>query len=291
MHRAKLSEHSNKKPLEAHAKRPDASLSLHSFKPTRGETASMPRQSWTASVQSFSRQLSKYNPVEEKQVSSSGVQNMKSSVRVNNGFSSSTAAASSSKEEIADNRKLPLNTSSVKTGKDLVCEQNLSMTYPNFSNIIESRDFDFITDEDMIVLDSKTSGSLPAFDKAESLENGPSFYYDNEYHLTETEISNQVSEDRKASKTKTRRKRNELMAQTKDLEHLDVNKDFLDRIATLLKNSKKSLIEHARDVSTQAKEATYLVEVSSYIDLCINTNMVRNFMAFLQGMQSFLISI
>lgn len=290
MHKAKLSENSNKKPLEVHSKRPDASLSLHSFKPTRGELASLPRQSWTTSVQSFSRQLSKYNPVQEKQVSPNGLPNMKSSVRVNNGFSSSMAAASSSKEEIADNRKLPLNTSSVKTAKDLACEQNLSMTYPNFSSIIDSRDFDIIRDEDMIVLDSKTSGSLPAFDKAESLENGPSFYYDNEYRLTETEFSNQVIEDRKVSKKKTR-KRNEIMVQTKDLEHLDVNKDFLDRIATLLKNSKKSLIEHARDVSTQAREATYLVEVSSYIDLCINTNMVRNFMAFLQGMQSFLISI
>lgn len=274
-----------------HAKRPDASLSLHTFKPTRGEIASLPRQSWTTSIQSFSRQLSKYNPVREKQVNSNGFQNTKSGVRVKNGFSSSMALASSSKEEIADNRKLPLNASSEKTVKDFVREQNLSVNDPNFSSIIGSSGFDIITDEDMIVLDSKTSDSLPVFDDFESLENGPSFRYDNEYHLTETKFSNQATEDKKVSKKKTRRKKSEIMLQAKDLEHPDVNKDFLDHIGTLLKNSKKSLIEHARDMSTQAKEATFLVEVSSYIDLCINTNMVRNFMAFLQGMQFFLISI
>lgn len=299
LHKTKLSEHSNKTlGSEANSSHSHTSSHLHP------DSASHPL-SWTSRLESFSQQLHQFQAVPETpKVQTPGNVIVNKTVNAgaaasNKNKHASTRASLTSREDLEKKSK-PLDRATKKSRT--ISKVEVTDTLPNdyrvkhldLNSVDEDFDISVISDvlveQDSVILDKTMSASSLVLDKHNIIEDGlenSDAHYDivGSRGILPEPIDTGTSTRKKSKKQK---KPEEMMTDSKtvrskgmpvwsqeDLKKPESLKIVLDRVASLLRPDKKVMIAQAKELEVEAKEAMYLEELSSYVDLCIQTNMVR----------------
>lgn len=305
LHKTKLSEHSNKTlGSEANSSCSQTSSRLHP------DSASHPL-SWTSRLESFSKQLRQFQAVPETpKVQTPG--NVIADKTVNAGTAASnknkhasTRASLTIREDLEKKSKaLDRATKKSRTISSRADSRKVEVTdalsndyrvkHLELNSVDEDFDISVISDvlveQDSVILDKTMPTSSLVLDEHSVIEDGlenSEAHYDivgNREILPEP-VDTGTSTRKKSKKqkkpeemltdSKTVRSKGTPVWSQEDLKKPESLKIVLDRVASLLRPDKKVMIAQAKELEVEAKEAMYLEELSSYVDLCIQTNMVR----------------
>jgi len=305
LHKTKLSEHSNKAlGSEANSSRSHSSSHLHPDSASHSP-------SWTSRLESFSQQLRQFQAVPETpklQVPGNVIAGQTVNTQTSKNKHSSTKSSLSSHENLGKkskplgrtaqkSRTIGLRADTHRVGVSNALSNETGVSHLDLNSVAEDFDSsvssDVLTEADSVLLNEMTPTSSLVLDEHDVMEDGSEISVDAHYDIVGSRATLPKTVDigltptRKKSKKK-KKQEEEMSTDSKrvrskgmpvwskdDLKRPESLKNILDRIAVLLRPDKKAMIEKAKELEVEAKETMYLEELSSYVDLCIQTNMVR----------------